>query len=64
MNGFHFGTFQGPFSTFHVRQDFAGCEWMGLKFSTDGKKILISTNISQIKLIDAFHGDELFTLQV
>lgn len=53
---------KGPFSTFHVRQDFANCEWTGLKFATDGKKILISTNISQIKLIDAFQGDEIHTL--
>lgn len=47
-----------------MRQDFASCEWTGLKFSTDGKKILISTNISQIKLIDAFQGNELHTLSV
>ena len=47
-----------------MRQDFANCEWTGLKFATDGKKILISTNISQIKLIDAFQGDEIHTLSV
>jgi COMPASS component SWD2 len=53
---------KGPFSTFHVRQDYAACEWTGLKFSSDGKMMLISTTISQIKLIDAFHGHELHTL--
>ena len=30
------------------------CEWTGLKFSPDGKSILISTNGSDIKLIDSF----------
>ena len=55
---------QGPFATFHVRQDYAGCEWTGLKFSNDGKRILISTNIAQLKLVDAFQGHELNTLSV
>ena len=55
---------KGPFSTFHVRQDFANCEWTGLKFSSDGKKMLISTTISQIKLLDAFQGDVIHTLSV
>lgn len=55
---------QGPFATFLVRQDYASCEWTGLKFSNDGKKILISTNISQIRLLDAFQGHELYTLGV
>ena len=55
---------QGPFSTFHVRQDYAGCEWTGLKFSNDGKRILILTNIGQLKLVDAFQGHELNTLSV
>lgn len=31
-------------------------EWTGLKFSPDGKTILISTNGSLIRLIDAFNG--------
>lgn len=31
-------------------------EWTGLKFSPDGKTILISTNSSLIRLIDAFNG--------
>ena len=55
---------QGPFATFHVRQDYAGSEWTGLKFSNDGKRILISTNIAQLKLVDAFQGHELNTLSV
>lgn len=53
---------KGPFATFHVRQDYTSCEWTGLKFSGDGKRILVSTNVSQLKLIDAFQGHELNTL--
>lgn len=36
-------------------------EWTGLKFSPDGKTILISTNGSMIRLIDAFSGSNLQT---
>ena len=36
-------------------------EWTGLKFSPDGKTILISTNGSMIRLIDAFSGSSLQT---
>ena len=36
-------------------------EWTGLKFSPDGKTILISTNGSMIRLIDAFSGNSLQT---
>lgn len=52
---------KGPFTTFHVRQDY-NSEWTSVKFSNDGKKILIATNIDQLKLIDAFQGHELNTL--
>lgn len=37
------------------------CEWSGLKFSPDGKTILISTNGALIRLIDAFTGATLQT---
>lgn len=53
---------KGPFATFHVRQDFQQSEWSSLKFSYDGKKILVSTTIGQLKLVDAFQGHELHTL--
>ena len=36
-------------------------EWTGLKFSPDGKSILISTNGSVIKLIDSYNGSSLQT---
>ena len=33
---------KGPFATFKMQYDWI-CEWTGLKFSSDGKLILIST---------------------
>ena len=36
-------------------------EWTGLKFSPDGKTILVSTNGSLIRLIDSFSGETLQT---
>ncbi|GFR33543.1 WD repeat-containing protein 82 [Trichonephila clavipes] len=49
---------KGPFNTFRLPQD-KGCDWTGLKFSPDGKTILISTNGQVIHLIDAFQGTPL-----
>lgn len=51
---------KGPFITFKLTQE-KECDWTGLKFSRDGKTILISTNGSFIRLIDAFHGTPLQT---
>ncbi|XP_025065434.1 WD repeat-containing protein 82 isoform X1 [Alligator sinensis] len=51
---------QGPFATFKMQYD-RTCEWTGLKFSNDGKLILISTNGGFIRLIDAFKGAVLHT---
>lgn len=53
-----FGT---PFSSFKLNRE-KECEWTELKFSGDGKAILISTNGSIIRLIDAFQGTPLQTL--
>ncbi|UYV61826.1 WDR82 [Cordylochernes scorpioides] len=52
---------KGPFNTFKLAQD-KDCDWTGLKFSPDGKSILISTNGQVIHLIDAFHGKPMQTL--
>ncbi|XKL67005.1 hypothetical protein PGB90_010425 [Kerria lacca] len=49
---------KGPFITFKQSQE-KECDWTGLKFSQDGKTILISTNGSIIRLIDAFQGTPL-----
>ncbi|XP_076344337.1 WD repeat-containing protein 82-like isoform X1 [Tachypleus tridentatus] len=52
---------KGPFNSFKLPQD-KDCDWTGLKFSPDGKMILISTNGQVIHLIDAFQGKPLQTL--
>ncbi|XP_013380004.1 WD repeat-containing protein 82 [Lingula anatina] len=51
---------KGPFATFKLQQD-RDCDWTGLKFSPDGKMVLISTNGQVIRLIDAFQGHPLQT---
>jgi len=51
----------GPFTTFKLKRE-KECDWTELKFSKDGKTILISTNGTIIRLIDAFHGTALQTL--
>jgi COMPASS component SWD2 len=57
---------KGPFSNFKIPKDNRdqNLEWTGLKFSPDGKTILVSTNGSMIKLIDAFNGNVLHTFTV
>lgn len=49
---------KGPFSTFHIQND-PNIEWTGVKFSSDGKMILLATNGGVIHLIDAFQGTQL-----
>ncbi|VDI21932.1 WD repeat-containing protein 82-like [Mytilus galloprovincialis] len=51
---------RGPFATFKLAQD-KDCDWTGMKFSPDGKMILISTNGQVVRLIDAFQGTPLQT---
>jgi len=51
---------KGPFASFRLSIE-KGCEWTGLKFSPDGKTILLSTNGPVIRLVDAFHGNPLQT---
>jgi len=50
---------KGPFNSFRLPQE-KDCDWTGLKFSPDGKTIVISTNGSVLRLIDAFTGSPLF----
>ena len=40
------------------------CDWTGLKFSMDGKLILVSTNGQVVRLIDAFQGTPIQTFMV
>ena len=46
---------KGPFTTFKLERE-KDCDWTEMKFSPDGKLILISTNGSVIRLLDAFQG--------
>jgi len=46
---------KGPFSTFKIPRE-VDCDWTGLKFSPEGKFILVTTNGSALRLVDAFNG--------
>nr|XP_020828695.1 WD repeat-containing protein 82-like [Phascolarctos cinereus]XP_020828696.1 WD repeat-containing protein 82-like [Phascolarctos cinereus]XP_020828697.1 WD repeat-containing protein 82-like [Phascolarctos cinereus]XP_020828698.1 WD repeat-containing protein 82-like [Phascolarctos cinereus] len=46
---------KGPFSTFRMQTE-KTCDWTDLKFSKDGKFILLSTNGNFTYLMDAFNG--------
>jgi COMPASS component SWD2 len=52
---------QGPFATFNVEHHTA-LQWSGIKFSNDGKYILLPTTDSPIFLIDAFTGKKVTIL--
>ncbi|KAJ6648704.1 WD repeat-containing protein 82, partial [Pseudolycoriella hygida] len=54
-------TGKAPFNTFKLNRE-KECEWTTLKFSHDGKIIMISTNGSVTRLFDAFYGTPLHTL--
>ncbi|VDO15347.1 unnamed protein product [Brugia timori] len=54
--------FQGPFTTFKVENE-AKEDWTGLKFSPDGKMIMITTNGSSVTLIDSFKGTLIHVLR-
>jgi len=51
---------KGPFVTFKLPQE-KQCEWTGLRFSPNGKSILLTTNGSLMRLLDAFNGHPLQT---
>jgi len=48
---------KGPFSSFLV--NYAPIEWSSMKFSNNGKYILLSTTTNVIFLLDAFSGDQI-----
>lgn len=53
---FNFRSFdKGPFVTIKLPQD-KDCDWTDLKFSGDGSSILITTNGSLHRLVNAFNG--------
>lgn len=49
---------KGPFGHFETRFN-RRCDWTGLKFSNDGKQMLISTNGGMICVLNAFNGSVL-----
>jgi len=52
---------KGPFSTFKYKIE-TGCDWTGIKFSLDGKLMMLTTNGAVIRVIEAFEGKPMFTL--
>lgn len=46
---------KGPFTTWTFDQE-PDCDWTGMKFSPDGKSILITTNGEVMRVIDSFTG--------
>jgi len=52
---------KGPFSTFKFRLE-SGCDWTGIKFSLDGKLMMLTTNGAVIRIVDAYEGKPLYTL--
>uniref|UniRef100_A0A915PHZ7 Anaphase-promoting complex subunit 4-like WD40 domain-containing protein n=1 Tax=Setaria digitata TaxID=48799 RepID=A0A915PHZ7_9BILA len=53
---------KGPFTTFKIENE-AKEDWTGLKFSPDGKMIMITTNGSSVTLIDSFKGTVVHVLR-
>lgn len=53
---------KGPFTTFKLENETHTEDWTGLKFSPDGKMILITTNGAILTLIDAYKGTVLHKL--
>lgn len=49
------GLDNGPFCSFVWNKEF-NCEWNSLKFSSDGKQILISTNGTKLRVVDSIYG--------
>lgn len=57
---------KGPFSTFRDKRKQAANtgDFQVLKFSPDGKLIVITTSLGHVFLLDAFNGQELHSLKV
>ncbi|XP_030275242.1 twinfilin-2b isoform X3 [Sparus aurata] len=51
---------KGPFASFETRFNRV-CDWTGLKFSNNGKQILVTTNGGMIRVLNAFSGAVLHT---
>jgi len=55
---------KGPFNTFRVANERGEGEWTHLKFSPDGKTMMICSYGAGIKVIDAFHGNTLHAFSI
>lgn len=53
---------KGPFNTIKQGAPPAGLMWKSLKFSPNGKQILITTNMEELYILDAFSGQPLHKL--
>lgn len=53
---------KGPFATFSINDSSLGFEWTGMKFSPDGRSILIMTNGPFLRMVDAYNGNVTHTL--
>ena len=49
------------FSTFKYKIE-TGCDWTGVKFSLDGKLMMLTTNGAVVRVVEAFEGKPMFTL--
>ena len=61
FNGDYYYHYMVTKCNLYLPVDSSDIVWTGLKFSPDGKSILISTNGSVIKLIDSYNGTSLQT---
>uniref|UniRef100_A0A915N2P1 Uncharacterized protein n=1 Tax=Meloidogyne javanica TaxID=6303 RepID=A0A915N2P1_MELJA len=52
---------KGPFNTFNIGCKDTGYEWTGMKFSPDGKSILIMTNGPIMRMVDAYNAGGFLT---
>lgn len=53
---------KGPFTTFQIGDKDLEYEWTGMKFSPDGKSILVMTNGPLLRMVDAYAGNITHTL--
>ena len=59
LTSFVFFFAKGPFATFHLSVRDSETELTDIKFSSDGKSILVSTTVGVVYLLDAFQGHQL-----
>ena len=55
---------KGPFNTIKLQPPPSNLTWESLKFSPDGKQILLTTNREELYILDAFSGQPLQKLMI